>query len=141
MITEEWLKRHAPIVSGASLPDGTVVGRWRIAAFVARGGTGEVYRAIDEAGNRVAALKILHRTDGAARIRFGREASVLSGMHDRAFPAFFESGEFEGRPWCATEFLQPLDMPSSDSAVARLVLGVCRAAGALHARGYVHRDI
>lgn len=139
--TEEWLKRHAPIGSGASLPDGTVVGRWHIVAFVARGGTGEVYRAIDEVGNRVAALKILHRTDEAAQIRFQREASVLSGMSNRAFPAFFESGELDGRPWCATEFLQPLEMPSSDDGVARLVLAVCRAAGALHALGYVHRDI
>lgn len=54
--TEEWLRRHAPIGGGASLPDGARVGRWRIAAFVARGGSGEVYRVIDDAGGRDAAL-------------------------------------------------------------------------------------
>ena len=127
--------------SGATLPDGTRVGRWRIVAFVARGGSGEVYRAVEADGDRTAALKILHRTDDAACARFAREADVLAQMRDTAFPAIFETGTFEGRPWYAAEYLQPLDMPSSDRAVARLVLAVCRGAGALHALGYVHRDI
>ncbi len=139
--TEEWLKGHEPIGSGASLPDGAEVGCWRVAAFVARGGSGEVYRAIDARNGHVAALKILHRTDPAARERFAREIQTLAELHDRAFPALFESGEFGGRPWAATEFLQPLELPSSDRAVARLVRAVCRGAGALHALGYVHRDI
>ena len=139
--TEEWLKGHAPVGGGATLADGTVVGRWRIVAFVARGGAGEVYRAADEAGGRTAALKMLHRTDDAARTRFKREAEVLADLDSPAFPAFFEAGEFDGRPWYATEFLQPLDMPVTDSAVARLILSVCRGAGALHALGYIHRDI
>ncbi len=141
MSTEEWLRGHAPIGSGASLPDGTEVGRWRIVAFVARGGSGEVYRAVETDGSRTAALKILHRADDAAVARFKREAQVLSELRDRAFPDFFESGDFGGRPWYATEFLQPLDLPATDRAVARFIVAVCRGAGALHARGYVHRDI
>jgi serine/threonine protein kinase len=139
--TEEWLKGHAPIGSGASLPDGTEVGRWRIVAFIARGGSGEVYRAVEVDGQRMAALKILHRTDAAAVARFAREVQVLSELRDRAFPVFFESGTFGGRPWYATEFLQPLDMPATDRAVARFIVAVCRGAGALHKLGYVHRDI
>ncbi len=139
--TEEWLRGHGPIESGASLADGTEVGRWRIVAFVARGGAGEVYRAAEVNGTRHAALKILHRTDAAARTRFEREAQVLSELRDPTFPAFFESGEYQSRPWYATEFLQPLDLPTTDVAVARLVRAICRGAGALHARGFVHRDI
>ncbi|MBQ6924124.1 MAG: SUMF1/EgtB/PvdO family nonheme iron enzyme [Kiritimatiellae bacterium] len=139
--TEEWLRGHTPIGNGASLPDGTEVGRWRIVAFVARGGSGEVYRAVEVDGQRMAALKILHRTDAAAVARFAREVQVLSELRDRAFPVFFESGTFGGRPWYATEFLQPLDMPATDRAVARFIVAVCRGAGALHARGFVHRDI
>ena len=139
--TEEWLRGRGPIGSGASLADGTEVGRWRIVAFVARGGSGEVYRATETNGLRTAALKILHRTDEAARIRFEREARVLSEIRDKAFPVFFESGAFGGRPWYATEFLQPLDMPTTDRAVARFLIAVCYGVGALHARGFVHRDI
>ena len=118
-----------------------MVGRWRIVAFVARGGSGEVYRAVEANGKRAAALKILHRTDGATRARFALEARVLSELHHPAFPAIFETGAFKGRPWYAEEYLQPLEMPSSDRAVARLILAVCRGTGALHALGYVHRDI
>ena len=118
-----------------------MVGRWRIVAFVARGGSGEVYRAVEANGERAAALKILHRTDGATRARFALEAHVLSELRDPAFPAIFETGEFKGRPWYAEEYLQPLEMPSSNRAVARLILAICRGAGALHALGYVHRDI
>ena len=139
--TEEWLKGHAPIDSGASLPDGSEVGRWRTVAFIARGGSGEVYRAVEVDGQRMAALKILHRTDAAAVARFAREVQVLSELRDRAFPVFFESGTFGGRPWYATEFLLPLDMPATDRSVARFIVAVCRGAGALHKLGYVHRDI
>ena len=139
--TEEWLRGHTPIGNGASLPDGTEVGRWRIVAFVARGGSGEVYRAVETEGSRTAALKILHRTDDAAVARFTREVQVLSELRDRAFPVFFESGTFGGRPWYATEFLQPLDMPATDRSVARFIVAVCRGAGALHKLGFVHRDI
>ena len=139
--TEEWLRGHEPIESGASLADGTEVGRWRVVAFVARGGAGEVYRAVEVNGERTAALKILHRTDAAARTRFEREAQVLSELRDPTFPTFFESGEYQNRPWYATEFLHPLDLPTTDKAVARLVRAICRGAGALHARGFVHRDI
>lgn len=139
--TEGWLRRHAPIGSGASLPDGARVGRWRIAAFIARGGAGEVYRAVDDAIDRAAALKILHRTDDAARARFAREVRALAQLRGGAFPELFETGELDGRPWYAAEFLQPLDLPKTDGAVARLIRAVCRGAGALHALGYVHRDI
>ena len=139
--TEEWLRGHAPIESRASLADGIEVGRWRIVAFIARGGAGEVYRAVEVNGERTAALKILHRTDTTALTRFEREAQVLSELRDPTFPAFFESGDYQGRSWYATEFLQPLDLPTTDGAVARLVRAICRGAGALHARGYVHRDI
>ena len=142
MSTEEWLSRHAPVESGASLPPGASVGRWIIAAFIARGGAGEVYRAVSgESGGTVAALKMLHRDDDAARARFKREIDSLSSLDHPGFPAFFDSGEYQGRLWYAMEFLQPLDLPSGDRATARLVLSVCKTVGALHARGFVHRDI
>ncbi len=139
--TEEWLRDHGPIPDGASLPDGARIGRWRIVAFIARGGAGEVYRAVDDTGDREAAMKILHRTDAAARERFAREVRTMAELRDDAFPTLFETGELNGRPWYAAEFLQPLDLPATDGAVARLVRAVCRGAGVLHAHGLVHRDI
>ena len=138
---ENWLRRHAPIKASGEIPDDAVVGGWRIAALVARGGSGEVYRAVHAETSQVAALKILHRDDDAARARFAREISILSENNSPFFPAFYGAGEYGGRPWYAMEFLEPFTLPSGDGAVASFVTDVCRGAGMLHALGYVHRDI
>ncbi len=138
---EKWLERHAPIEASGEIPDGAIVDGWRIAALVARGGSGEVYRAVHTETGQVAALKILHRDDDVARTRFALEIRLLSENSSPFLPAFFGAGEYMGRPWCAMEFLEPFPLPSRDAAVASFVTDVCRAAAALHARGYVHRDI
>ena len=138
---ENWLRRHAPIEASGEIPDGAIVDGWRIAALVARGGSGEVYRAVHAETGQVAALKILHRDDDAARARFALEIRLLFENHGPFLPAFYGAGKYRGRPWCAMEFLEPFPLPSRDAAVASFVTDVCRAAAALHARGYVHRDI
>ena len=90
---------------------------------------------------QVAAFKILHRDDDAARTRFALEIRLLFENHGPFLPAFYGAGKYRGRPWCAMELLEPFPLPSRDAAVASFVTDVCRAAAALHARGYVHRDI
>ncbi len=138
---ENWLRRHAPIEASGEIPDGTVVGDWRVAALVARGGSGEVYRAVHAETDRVAALKILHRDDDAARARFALEIAILTENHTPFLPVFYGAGEYQGRPWCAMELLEQFTLPSGDGAVASFVTDICRGVGALHALGYVHRDI
>ena len=138
---ENWLRRHAPIKATGEIPDGTVMGGWRVAALVARGGSGEVYRAVHCETGQIAALKILHRDDDAARARFAREIRLLSENRSPFLPAFYGAGDDMGRPWYAMEFLEPFPPPSGDAAVASFLSGVCRAVAALHARGFVHRDI
>ncbi len=138
---ENWLRRHAPIEASGEIPDGTVVGCWRIAALLARGGSSEVYRVVHVETGHVAALKALHRDDDAARARFALEISILSKNRRRFLPAFYGAGEYKGRPWCAMEFLTPFALPSGDAAVASFVTDVCRGVGELHAQGFVHRDI
>ena len=138
---DNWLERHAPIEASGEIPDGTVVDGWRVAALVARGGSGEVYRAVHAETGRVAAFKALHRDDDVARARFALEISILSENRSPFLPAFYGAGEYMGRPWCAMEFLNPFSLPSGDGAVASFVTDVCRGVGELHAMGYVHRDI
>ena len=138
---DNWLERHAPIEASGEIPDGTVVDGWRVAALVARGGSGEVYRAVHAETGRVAAFKVLHRDDDVARARFALEISILSENRSPFLPAFYGAGEYMGRPWCAMEFLNPFSLPSGDGAVASFVTDVCRGVGELHAMGYVHRDI
>ena len=102
---EEFLAHHDDPREPPILSDGQVVGDWRIAAFLGRGGSGEVYRVVETHGARegraparpqAAALKILARNTETARARFLREASLLATMDNPAFPRFLAQGEVDG---------------------------------------------
>ncbi len=127
---------------------GRVINGWRLTAFIGRGGSGEVYRA--EATGEVpgiepgtaAAVKFLLRPESTREVRrFAREAALLRQEPHRCLPRFLGEGEYEGRPYLATEYLDPMDLPASDAAVARFILDLCDGVAFLHALGYVHRDI
>ncbi len=126
---------------------GRVIDGWQLTAFVGRGGSGEVWRAVADGAigvqpNTAAALKFLLRPENAREARrFAREAELLKDEPHRCLPRFLGAGEFEGRPYLATEYLEPLELPSSDAAVARFVLDLCDGVAFLHALGFVHRDI
>ena len=126
---------------------GRVIDGWQLTAFVGRGGSGEVWRAVADGAigvqpNTAAALKFLLHPENAREVRrFAREAELLKQEPHRCLPRFLGAGEFEGRPYLATEYLEPLELPSSDAAVARFVLDLCDGVAFLHALGFVHRDI
>ena len=74
---EAYLEAHEPIVSPATFTRVNMLDGWRVAAFIGKGGSGEVYRAEHVASGTVAAVKIyIPRTgadaarDSAARKRF-----------------------------------------------------------------------
>ena len=135
------LSRHERLPTGASFPDGAVFGSWRVAAFLGKGGNGEVYRAVHVSLGTSAALKVLVRDEPRARERFLREAKLLSDLKSASFPQFLEYGEANGCSYLVMELLEPGDLPSGDREVARFLRQVCEAVAELHARGIVHRDI
>ena len=66
-------------------PGDVVVGRFRILAFLAAGGMGEVYKAQDTRLDRLVVLKLLPREiahDSRALNRFHREAKAASSPND-----------------------------------------------------------
>lgn len=141
----DFLRNHKPVSAGGSWPAGAQVGPWRLTAFLGRGGCGEVYRAQDTAG-QVAAVKLCHpRCEGAAaalaRKRFEREVQFLAQNRLPCFPRYLGHGSAAGVDYLAMELLQPLPLPKRDRAVAALLLQLCQMVGALHRRGWVHRDI
>ena len=138
---EEWLGAHPAVKSGGQFADGCVIGKWRIAAFVAKGGSGEVYRVLNIESGHAGALKILSKLTGNNQARFELESQVLATGDSPYFPKFFDSGEYVGHPYCVTEFLDPVELPSKDADVAKFVLAVARGVARLHAIGYIHRDI
>ncbi len=139
---DEFLQRHPVIPDDGVFPTGADFGGWRITAFVARGGNGEVYRAVNQVSGQVGALKVLVvASDVAKRERFLREARLLKRLDGPHFPRLFASGEVDGHPYFVIEFLEPVELPKTDCAIAGYLLEVCESVGAVHRLGYVHRDL
>ncbi len=136
--------------------------RYTIAAFVARGGMGEVYEAYDAVLRETVALKTLVCTDldrPAAvqrlmgEVRLARQVTHPNvcriyefGMHE---PDARPGGDAEPIPFLTMEFLrgESLDRrlarqgPFPAAEVARLIPQLTAGLGAIHAAGIVHRDI
>ena len=121
---------------------GTLLGDWRLTAFIAKGGTAEVYCAEHAVLGTSAAVKVLSEplTD-SRKARFLREAKLLAELKSSAFPAFHGYGEANGRPYIAEELLEPGNLPEGDRPRAKYLLALCEGLKALHAKGVVHRDL
>jgi serine/threonine protein kinase len=78
--SEPWAADAAAqlIVAPVSLQPGQLLGPYRIDAFVAAGGMGQVYRATDTRLNRAVAIKICA---GPFSERFAQEAKVIASLN------------------------------------------------------------
>ena len=121
---------------------GTLFGDWRLTAFVAKGGTAEVYCAEHVVLGTSAAVKVLSEplTD-SRKARFLREAKLLAELKSPSFPSFHGYGEANGRPYIVEELLEPGELPKGDRPRAKYLLALCDGLKALHAKGVVHRDL
>ena len=131
----------------------TMVGPYRIVAFLARGGTGEVYRATDVRLRRDVALKVLTpeaRGDGdSQRVeRFVREARLTASLDHPNIVRLYDVGLFDGRPYFVAELLDGETLRArigrgtlTIEEVLRIGTDVARGLVAAHAAGSVHRDL
>ena len=138
---DSYLAVHRPIPSGASFADGWMLGEWRVAAFLGKGGSAEVYQVENVRTGALAAAKILMRDDAVAKERFRREVEILARNDCPSFPQHFADGEVDGRPYLIVELLDQCPLPSVDRDVEQYVLAICRGVSYLHEHGLVHRDI
>jgi serine/threonine protein kinase len=139
-------KREAgPLAAGA------MVGPYRVEELLGEGGMGLVYRASAPDGQPVA-LKLVKgeiAQDDVFRRRFDREARTAARVgHPNVVPVI-DTGEHDGIPWMAQEFIQggslerrierdgPLPLP--------LVLDICTQVAdgldAMHEHDLIHRDV
>ena len=133
------------------LPDGTLVGPYRIVALLARGGMGDVYRATDPRLGRDVALKMLtnaERGDGHAVERFLQEARITASLDHPNIVKVFDVGMSNGRPYLVSELLDgetlraPIGRgPVAPADVRRIASALTSGLVAAHARGLVHRDL
>jgi serine/threonine protein kinase/Tol biopolymer transport system component len=145
MSSGDWtMEQRGPI------PAGMLVGVYRIEAPIGEGGMGSVYRALDTKLNRPVAIKVLsdHLADAPARRRFQREAQMASSLNHPHLVTVYDVGEFEGRQYLVTEFVDGgtlRDWVKADKRTWRqtveLLTGVADGLAAAHAAGILHRDI
>ena len=133
-----------PLSAGARL------GQYEILSALGAGGMGEVYRALDTKLNRPVAIKFLsdELADADARRRFQREAQTASSLNHPHIVTVHDVGEFDGRQFLVTEFVDGGTLKDWAQAAKRtwretieLLTGVADGLAAAHAAGIVHRDI
>jgi serine/threonine protein kinase/Tol biopolymer transport system component len=126
------------------------LGIYEVQTLLGAGGMGTVYRAIDTKLNRPVAIKFLsdHLADPAARRRFQREAQTASSLNHPHIVTVHDAGEFEGRQYLVTEFVDGgtlkdwlAEARRAWPQVLELLIGVADGLAAAHDAGILHRDI
>ena len=111
---------------------------------------GTVYRALDTRLNRPVAIKVLSNelADADARRRFQREAQMASSLNHPHILTVHDVGEFEGRQYIVTEFVDGGTLKDWAKAekrtwlqIVELLTGVADGLAAAHSAGILHRDI
>src|SRR5262249_32731337 len=129
---------------------GQMISHYRGLSLLGAGGMGEVYLAEDTRLGRKVALKLLPQKftqDRERVLRFQQEARAASALNHPNIITIYEIGEFEGRHFIATEFIdgQTLRMLMNARIKLRAALDVATqvasALAAAHEAGIVHRDI
>jgi len=133
-----------PIAAGLRL------GTYVVDTPLGAGGMGVVYRAFDTNLHRPVAIKFLSDAlaDPAARRRFQREAQTASSLNHPHIVTVHDAGEFEGRQYLVTEFVDGGTLRDWTQSAERgwrqtieLLIGVADGLAAAHDAGILHRDI
>lgn len=133
------------------LAEGVMLGPYRVEAFLARGGMGDVYRAVDTRLRRPVAIKVLAQTktgDPHRVARFMHEARATASLDHPHIVKVYDVGHVDGRTYLVAEFLEGETlrariergaMPAGD--VTRIAIEIAKGLEAAHAAGIVHRDL
>ncbi|HVR43296.1 MAG TPA: protein kinase, partial [Thermoanaerobaculia bacterium] len=130
---------------------GTRLGPYEILAPVGAGGMGEVYSARDTRLERSVAIKVLPAELSASaelKLRFEREARVVSGLNHPHICALYDVGQENGTDFLVMELcdgqsladrLEKGPLPTSD--VLRYAIQIAGALDRAHRSGVTHRDL
>ena len=131
-------------------PLGTVA-HYRLVEFLAKGGMGSVYKAVDLRTGRTVALKLpsdKRLGDPTEMRRFLREAELCRRLDHPNICSLLEVGQSGDRPYLTLEFIDGLPLrkwvsraePTLDDCAA-VVARLARAVQYAHGRRIIHRDI
>jgi serine/threonine-protein kinase len=134
-----------------SMPSGTRLGPYEIAAAIGAGGMGEVYKARDTRLDRVVAIKILPErlaSDPQFRERFDREARAISRLAHPHICTLYDVGESVGTAFLVMEYLEgeTLEQRLKKGALPldqalEIAIQIADALSVAHRQGIVHRDL
>lgn len=123
----------------------------RLDSRVGRGASAMVYRATRARGGAPVAVKVLHaRSKESVRQRFHREIEILRQIDSPWVVKVAGKGVLpDGRPWYAMEYVDGCSLArilstngaSDPATVVEWLRGACRGLAAVHAAGWVHRDV
>lgn len=124
-----------------------IAGRYELLELLARGGAGSVWRARDLRTNEVCAAKLLRQRDSADLLRFVRETGIALDHPHIVAPTGWAAEDAHvviGMPLVLGGTVDQLLRrrgPLGDRAVAVLLDQLMSALEAVHAGGWVHRDV
>lgn len=131
--------------------DGDVVaGRYRLEAPLGRGGSSEVWRALDDESGAAVALKVARaRPSTAAPDRLHEEAAILGALDHPGIVRVIDSGTDGAREYLVMELLQGRTLreilresgPMTDEEVSAMGFALADALAEVHARGLLHCDV
>jgi tetratricopeptide (TPR) repeat protein/predicted Ser/Thr protein kinase len=129
---------------------GATIGRYVVFDLLGKGGMGAVYRAWDDALDRIVALKVLLPTIALrpdARARFMREARLAARINHPAVAHIYDVGSHEGMPFIAMEFIPGRQLradmgePQPSNRALLLARQILDGLAEAHRQGIVHRDL
>jgi formylglycine-generating enzyme required for sulfatase activity len=143
-------------------------GKFQILERIGRGGSSDVYRALDTSSGRTVALKVMNAANPTARARFLEEARIVRTLRSPHIVELIDMGEEDGSAFLALELLEgetladridawrqapgfaTVQAPGSvtlQAPAARFVeaagiaISIASALDLLHAHGIIHRDV
>jgi serine/threonine protein kinase len=147
-----------PGTHAASIGVGSMFGEFEVLRLLGRGGMATVYLAWQQSLGRRVAVKVYDRYGYGEREWSKREIQALAGVDHPSLVKVFSSGEIEGRPYYAMEFIEgrslreianpPAEGPRGGDRTSRAFLfqavhwmrQVAEALSVLHTAGVVHGD-
>ena len=131
-----------------SLVGTTLAGRYRIEAFVAEGGFGRVYKAIDSELQRSVAVKVARSGTASRQANLLDEARRAAKLQHPGIVPVIDVGVDGERAYIVSAFIDGPDLAEFieknrpfPQEVARIVAEVAEALHHAHREGFVHRDI
>jgi serine/threonine protein kinase len=134
------------------MPDQIFLGKYVVQQEIARGGMGIIYKALDQALNRLVAIKVIHEHfsgDASFTDRFMREARAMARLHHENIVTIFSVEEDRGTHLIVMEYFPGMDLrtkikmnrllPVHESL--SIALQVTQALAFAHSQGIIHRDI